>query len=322
MKALSIVSPNGSRIAKGYKTLEIRSWEPDLKFDEDFLIVENERYLQADEDIDTNGKIVAVAKIKKIRKYVADDIPSACATVWSEGYFSWELSDVRPVSYSAQVEAKRGLYNLEVCISDLKISDKTEAIFDEAFYQTRFFEMLKRNELVAEVLKRSASLGVESWAFGAGFIQQSIFNLLHGKPVLEGIKDIDWVYFDSENLSEESEAQVIALVKKAMSDIPIPFDVKNQARVHLWYKNKFGYDIQPYSSLEHAISTWPTTSTAIAVTGNGAQFQVIAPFGFSDLMTMTIRPNKKQITKEIYLAKLARWQRYWPQARTLSWEES
>jgi len=30
MKALSIVKPNGTRIAQGEKTLEIRRWHPDM----------------------------------------------------------------------------------------------------------------------------------------------------------------------------------------------------------------------------------------------------------------------------------------------------
>jgi hypothetical protein len=48
MKALSIVTPSGTRIAIGAKTLEIRRWAPDLRADEDLLIVENTRFLRED----------------------------------------------------------------------------------------------------------------------------------------------------------------------------------------------------------------------------------------------------------------------------------
>jgi hypothetical protein len=52
------------------------------------------------------------------------------------------------------------------------------------------------------------------------------------------------------------------LIQKAL---PIAFgiDVKNEARVHLWYKSHFGYDIPPYHSVEEAMDSWPTTATAV-----------------------------------------------------------
>lgn len=185
--------------------------------------------------------------------------------------------------------------------------------------ESQFLEMLKQNSFVDLILERSEKLDIQNWAVGAGFLQQSIFNIFHQKPVLSGIKDIDWVYYDRGDLTEEGEAQVIQLVQDIMSDIPLRFDIKNQARVHLWYRRKFGYDIQPYSSLEDAIGTWPTTSTAVALTRRKGQIEIIAPFGLQDLMEMTIRPNKRQITEDIYNAKLDRWKTHWPQLRIIPW---
>lgn len=45
MKCLSIVYPNGTKIAKGKKTIEVRSWMPSIESGEDLLIVENQKYL-------------------------------------------------------------------------------------------------------------------------------------------------------------------------------------------------------------------------------------------------------------------------------------
>jgi hypothetical protein len=78
-------------------------------------------------------------------------------------------------------------------------------------------------------------------------------------------------------------------------DIPLEFDVKNQARVHLWYEKKFGYPIQPYRSVEAAINTWPTTATAIAARIDECGYKICAPFGLNDLLGMIVRPNKTQI---------------------------
>ena len=96
-KCLSIVKPNGVRIAQQEKTLEVRSWVPDLSPDEDLLIIENEKYLKNEEDIDPNGKPVALVKVRKIREYKKEDIQAACATRWDPGYYSWELYDIRPI---------------------------------------------------------------------------------------------------------------------------------------------------------------------------------------------------------------------------------
>lgn len=322
MKALSIVAPNGTRIAKGLKTIEVRSWLPEIEPGEDLVLVENDRYLTSDDDLDSNGRVVAIASVHSIRPYAISDMIPACATIWADGYYSWELSNVRPVLYSTPVPARKSLYSLELDETRLRIQSRPDPVFDDQFYSDRFRELLKRNELIPEVLKRSRSLGISQWAVGAGFVQQSVFNLFHGKPVMEGIKDIDWVYFDPSDLSEETEAKVIAKVHSAMKDIPVPFDVKNQARVHLWYRQKFGYDIAPYTNLENAISTWPTTSTAVALTERESGTEIIAPFGLSDLLNMIVRPNKRQITKDIYLAKVNRWKIHWPHLRVVEWEDA
>jgi hypothetical protein len=34
-----------------------------------------------------------------------------------------------------------------------------------------------------------------------------------------------------------------------------------------------------------------------------------------------VRPNKAQITRSIYEAKLTRWQSFWPQLHIIDWED-
>jgi hypothetical protein len=47
--------------------------------------------------------------------------------------------------------------------------------------------------------------------------------------------------------------------------------------IHLWYKYKFEVEIAPYTSTEHAISTWPSTATTIGVQGNDEIYQFLLP---------------------------------------------
>lgn len=46
-----------------------------------------------------------------------------------------------------------------------------------------------------------------------------------------------------------------------------------------------------------------------------------APFGIHDLMNGIVRPNKKQIKREIYDAKAARWITVWPGLSVVTWDE-
>ena len=83
--------------------------------------------------------------------------------------------------------------------------------------------------------------------------------------------------------------------------------MKNEARVHVWYAQKFGYAIPPYVSTDQAISTFSTTATAIGVRPTQGALQIVAPFGLADLFGLIVRPNKAQITRMIYETKVARW---------------
>ena len=108
-------------------------------------------------------------------------------------------------------------------------------------------------------------------------------------------------------------------VNTLFSDIKIPIDVKNEARVHLWYENHFGYKIEPYNSLEESINSWPTTATSIGLRIEEDRLKVYAPFGLNDLFGGIVRANKVQITEEIYNNKVNKWHNKWPNLTIIPW---
>ena len=87
------------------------------------------------------------------------------------------------------------------------------------------------------------------------------------------------------------------------ADLGLWVDVKTRARVHLWYAEKFGSTLAPYVSTEDAITTFPTTATAVGVQPRANGLRVFSPCGLSDLLDLIVRPNKKQITRPIYNAE-------------------
>lgn len=111
---LSIVFPNGSKIASGAKTIEVRSWKPPEGFEGDLLIVENYHYLREDGATDPQGKPVAIVKVKNVRPFMAGDMLAACWTKWEPNLYAWELTDVRPIKSNETVIAARGIYQVKV----------------------------------------------------------------------------------------------------------------------------------------------------------------------------------------------------------------
>jgi hypothetical protein len=173
-----------------------------------------------------------------------------------------------------------------------------------------------------EVLRISEELSLPQWYFGAGAISQSFWNVFLGRPPLDNIRDLDWVYFDGRDLSEKTEVEIEKRLRTALRDLPLKIDVKNQARVHLWYEAKFGYPIPAYKSVYEAIETWPTTLTCVGLTAFEGKISVFAPYGLEDFFSHTVRANKRQITEEIYLKKVSRWKQCWPHLKVVSWADS
>lgn len=180
--------------------------------------------------------------------------------------------------------------------------------------------IIQLNPLLNSIFHKAHELGIDHYYIGAGCVTQSVWNHLFELPLHHGIHDIDFVYFDSD-LSYDKECEMINSVRELYNDIPFFVDVKNQARVHLWYEQHFGYPITPYASLEEAINTWPTTATAVGVRRHvDGAWRVYAPFGLNDLFGFTVRANKVQVTKEIYEKKAERWISNWPELNVIPWD--
>ena len=156
----------------------------------------------------------------------------------------------------------------------------------------------------------------------AGAVAQTVWNAKLGYAPDHGIRDVDIVYFDAENLAAESEQAEEQRIRSLFASLPVPLDVKNEARVHLWYEARFGFAIAPYRSTEDAIATFPTTATAIGVRLSDGRFEISAPFGLTDLCRLVVRPNKTQINVQIYQAKVSRWRTHWPALDIRPWHEA
>lgn len=180
-------------------------------------------------------------------------------------------------------------------------------------------QILAANQVVQAILSEGPALELPGWYLGAGAVTGTVWNALHGFDPLHGIKDFDLVYFDPHDLSGSAEKAVEQRVSRHFRQLGVHVDVTNEARVHLWYRERFGRTIRPYRSAEHAISSWPTTASSIGVRDDADGFAVCAPFGMHDLFTLIVRPNKVIIDESVYRAKVARWRAQWPLLKIRSW---
>lgn len=102
--------------------------------------------------------------------------------------------------------------------------------------------------------------------------------------------------------------------------LPAPVQIRNQARVHLWYEQKFGTPCPPHPCTEAAIDTFEATTACLGVRAEpGGRWRVYAPYGLADVFNLVVRPNPVLATREVYQAKTARWQRQWPGLTVLPW---
>ena len=69
-------------------------------------------------------------------------------------------------------------------------------------------EILFKNETLKEVLRRLEKSNLKNYYVGAGCINQTVFNYLHGFKIDDNINDYDIVYYDKDT-SYEKEDKII-----------------------------------------------------------------------------------------------------------------
>ena len=182
--------------------------------------------------------------------------------------------------------------------------------------------ILHRNPAIAELLDRFEEIALPDAWLVAGCLVQTVWNAAAGNDPAYGIRDIDLIYHDAGDLSAAAEQDHEHRLRAWFAHLPAKLDVKNQARVHLWYEQRFGRPILPYSSSAAAIATFPATATSLGVRMAAGRFEVCAPFGVTDLFSLIVRANPRLVTRAVYEAKAARWQSLWPALTVIPWDEA
>ncbi|MBN1365678.1 MAG: nucleotidyltransferase family protein [Syntrophaceae bacterium] len=189
--------------------------------------------------------------------------------------------------------------------------------------EQNFIKIITRNKINSVLLERLPTLNLPDWYLVAGCLFQTVWNELSGYPLEYGIKDYDVFYCDCSDLSWEAENKFIKQCAEAFTDIGAEVQVRNQARVHLWYEQKYGTSCpQMYSSRE-GIDGFLNQSSCFGVRRHlDGSYEVYSPFGFTDLFDMIIRPTFNRDAPDVYYRKTKRWNHVWPKLQVLPWDST
>ncbi len=174
---------------------------------------------------------------------------------------------------------------------------------------SRLEAIIRADPDLMSVLQCRRDAALPQWRLVAGCLYQTVWNVLTNRPRGTGIKDYDVIYFDAGDLSWEAEDAIIRTVTAML-----PLEIRNQARVHLWYERHFGVPYPPLSTADEAMTRYPSTAGAVGVRLEmDGRLDIAAPFGLDDMFAMIMRPNPACPHQATFDAKVARTRLIWPE---------
>lgn len=173
-----------------------------------------------------------------------------------------------------------------------------------------FIELALRNPVNAALLRdRLPALNLRECHLTAGCLFQAIWNHRSGRPADWGVKDYDVFYFDDSDLSWEAEDDVIRRVQAATSDLGVNVEVRNQARVHLWYEQRFKAPYPVLRSAREGIDRYLVACTCVGIeVASGALY---APDGLMDLAAGVLRMNPRYAAAGMFMEKAQSYRERW-----------
>lgn len=170
-----------------------------------------------------------------------------------------------------------------------------------------FRAQVESNPANRTILSRWHRLSLPDAWLVAGCLFQTVWNLRAGRNPQADIKDYDLFYFDAADLSEAAEREAQAHAEALFGDLGVTVEVKNQARVHLWYPRHFG---EPYPRLHAAcdgIRRFLILETCVGIRPDAC----FAPNGLAGLHAGTLTPNPLTPYAALFHAKAASYRARW-----------
>lgn len=183
-----------------------------------------------------------------------------------------------------------------------------------------FVALALRNPVNVAILDELRRLALPDAWLVAGCLAQTVWNVLTNRAIDHGISDYDVFYFDPDT-SWEAEDAVIHKLQGQLGHLDVKVEIRNQARVHLWYPDKHGVPYPPLMRACDGIDRFLTQNTQVGVRRADDGYEVYAPRGFDDIAGLIARPNPgPNFSTANFAAKAARWKTLWPELTVIEAE--
>jgi hypothetical protein len=181
--------------------------------------------------------------------------------------------------------------------------------------EARLETMVLGSPRLMQVLTIARDLDLPDWRIVSGAIYQTVWNALTGRDPDYGVKDYDLFYFDGSDTSYEAEDVVIRRAERAYpADLAALVEVRNQARVHLWFEQRFGEPYDPLRCSDEALERFvgPAFAVGVRLEPDG-RLDIAAPFGLDDIFALRIRPNPNRPRARGWAKVTASARERWPE---------
>lgn len=183
-------------------------------------------------------------------------------------------------------------------------------------HKGEFLDILRADADIAALLAAMGTFEAPDLWLVSGVLFQTIWNALEGKSRGHGILDYDLFYFDPDT-SEEAEDRWIkrAATRFAFADREV--QLRNQARVHLWYPKKFAIPYPQLHCSTDGIKQFLMPACMVGIRPAPNDIEIFAPLGLDDIFDRVIRPNPlwEGPPRAEYARKAERYIRDWPSVR-------
>jgi hypothetical protein len=173
-----------------------------------------------------------------------------------------------------------------------------------------FTRAVMANPINAVILERLPQLGLQQCYLTAGCLFQTVWNQRSGYTPQAMVKDYDVFYFDESDASWEAEDAVIQKGKVLFQDLNVTVEFKNQARVHLWYEQRFGRSCPRLRSARDGIDRYLISCTCVGIAvANG---ELYAPNGLEETWKGILRINPMNPQPDLFYRKAQDYRARWP----------
>lgn len=191
---------------------------------------------------------------------------------------------------------------------------------DPATQELALREIIAQSPALIDRLTRARDWELPDWWIVSGAIYNTVWNYLTGRSDMHGVKDVDLFYFD-EDRSYEAEDLLIQDAVHRFPGLP-PVELRNQARIHLWYPDHFGLPYPQLTASHQAIDLFASRTHCVGARLTDVGLDLYAPHGLDDIFSFRLTPNLVLDNRATHHAKAARQSAVWPELTIIPWPAS